>query len=111
MTAVEALALAHATNVRVSLIGDRIRYQSRGALSSDVIEALRAAKPEIVALLGLLFIDATGALVEAGSGGDSLLARLREARLSRAALWGSGGARRRDRTGPRSAHASPVRVC
>jgi hypothetical protein len=76
MTAVDALALAHVTNVRVSLIGDRIRYQSRGALSADVIEALRAAKPEIVALLGRLSIDATGAIVEAGSGGDSLLARL-----------------------------------
>jgi hypothetical protein len=76
MTAVEALMLAHAANVRVSLVADRIRYQSHGAPPADVIDALRVAKPEIVALLDRVSIDATGALVSAPSGGDDLLGRL-----------------------------------
>jgi hypothetical protein len=76
MTAVEALALAHAANVRLSLARDHIRFQSRGAPPAEVIEALRAAKPEIVALLSRLSVDSTGALVGAGSAGDDLLARL-----------------------------------
>ena len=76
MTAVEALALAHASDVRVSLAGDHIRYQSRGAPPGEVIAALRAAKREILALLGRVSADATGALVGKGSNGDDLLARL-----------------------------------
>jgi hypothetical protein len=76
MTAVEALSLAHAANVQVSLARGHIRCRSRGAPPSEVIEALRAAKPEIVALLGRFSVDATGALAGAASDGDDVLARL-----------------------------------
>ena len=71
MSAVEALALAHAEGVRVSLAGDFIRYQSRGDPPAHVLQALRAAKPEIIALLRRYALDKTGALV-----GDDLLTRL-----------------------------------
>jgi hypothetical protein len=48
MTAVEALSMAHAASVQLSLACSHIRYRSRGARPTDVIEALRAAKLEIV---------------------------------------------------------------
>jgi hypothetical protein len=53
MTALEALALARAEGIAVSLADDgaHIRYRSRGKAPAHVLEALRAAKPEIVALL------------------------------------------------------------
>jgi hypothetical protein len=53
MTALEALAVARAEGVAVRLADDgaHIRYRSRGKAPSHVLEALRAAKPEIVALL------------------------------------------------------------
>jgi hypothetical protein len=73
MSAVEALALAHAEGVRVSLAGDFIRYQSRGDPPAHVLQALRAAKPEIIALLRRYALGKTGALV-----GDDLLTRLAE---------------------------------
>jgi hypothetical protein len=69
MSVIEALTLAHAEGVKVSLVGDFIRYQSRGAPSERVLAALRAAKPEIVALLSRFSLDASGALV----GDDDLL--------------------------------------
>jgi hypothetical protein len=72
MSAVEALALAQAEGVLVSLAGDFIRYQSRGPPSERVLAALKAAKPEIVALLSRFRLDATGAL----AGGDDLLCGL-----------------------------------
>ena len=75
MSAIEALALANAEGVLVSLAGDFIRYQSRGAPSERVLAALRAAKLEIVALLSRLWLDASGALV----GDDDLLRRLAKA--------------------------------
>jgi hypothetical protein len=75
MSAVEALALAHAEGVKVSLAGDGfIRWQSRGELPPHVRDALKSAKPEIVALLRRYALDKTGALV-----GDDLLTRLAHA--------------------------------
>jgi hypothetical protein len=51
MTALEALALARAAGVSVSLADDgaHIRYRSRGKAPVHVIAALKAAKPEIYA--------------------------------------------------------------
>jgi hypothetical protein len=75
MSAVEALALAHAEGVKVSLAGDGfIRWHSRGELPPHVRDALKAAKPEIVTLLRGYALDKTGALV-----GDDLLTRLAHA--------------------------------
>ena len=71
MSAIEALALAHAEGVLVSLAGDFIRWQSRGELPPHVRDALRSAKPGIIALLRRYALDKTGALV-----GDDLLTRL-----------------------------------
>lgn len=72
MNAVEALALAHAEGVKVSLAGDGfIRWQSPGELPPRVRDALKNCKPEIVALLRRYALDKTGALV-----GDDLTARL-----------------------------------
>jgi hypothetical protein len=72
MSAIEALALAHAEGVKVSLAGHGfIRWQSRGELPTHVRDALKGAKPEIVALLRRYALDKTGALV-----GDDLTARL-----------------------------------
>ena len=53
MTAVEALALARAEGVLVGLADDgaNVRYRSRGKAPVHVIAALKAAKPEIAALL------------------------------------------------------------
>jgi hypothetical protein len=75
MSAIEALALAHAEGVVVSLAGDFIRYRSRGAPSERVLGALRAAKPEILALLSRFRLDASGALV----GNDDVLRGLAKA--------------------------------
>jgi hypothetical protein len=54
VTALEALAVARAKGVSVSLADDgaHIRYRSRGKAPEHVLKALRAAKPEIVAPLG-----------------------------------------------------------
>jgi hypothetical protein len=62
MTAAEALRLAHEAGISVSLVGDLIRYQSRGPPPPNVLEALKAAKPEIVGLLTRFQLDASGAL-------------------------------------------------
>jgi hypothetical protein len=61
--------LAHGAGVCVSLAGGWIRYQSHGEPPAHVLNALRAAKPEIVALLGRFRLDASGAL----AGDDDLL--------------------------------------
>jgi|SRR5271166_1539374 len=74
MKALEALALAHAANVQVSLAGDFIRWRSRGEPPAPVLGALRAAKPEIVALLSRLWVDTSGAL----AGDDEVLFGLAE---------------------------------
>jgi hypothetical protein len=71
MTAIEALELAHAEGVRVCLAGDFIRYRCAGTAPPDVLNALKAAKPEIVALLRRYTVDASGALI-----GDEVLDRL-----------------------------------
>jgi hypothetical protein len=78
MSAVEALALAHAEGVRVSLSGDWfIRWQSRGELPPHMRSALTAAKPEIVDLLRRFRLDETGALDATGGNDDAeLLAQL-----------------------------------
>jgi hypothetical protein len=77
MSAIEALIRAHAEGVAVSLAGDFIRYQSRGASSERVLAALRAAKPEIVTLLRRFRLDETGALDAVGHNDDAaLLAKL-----------------------------------
>src|ERR1700722_221531 len=62
MTAAEALRLAHEAGISVGLVGDFIRYQSHGPPPTHVLEALKAAKPEIVALLSRFRLDASGAL-------------------------------------------------
>jgi hypothetical protein len=69
MSAIEALALAHSEGVLVSLAGDFIRYQSRGEPPAHVLQALRAAKPEIVGLLSRFGLEASGAL----AGDDDVL--------------------------------------
>jgi hypothetical protein len=51
MTAAEALAHAEAAGVVVSLYGDRLKIGSRGEAPAAVIEALKAAKPQIIILL------------------------------------------------------------
>lgn len=51
MTAVEALRLAHGAGISVSLVGDLIRHQSCGPPPAHVLDALKAAKLEILALL------------------------------------------------------------
>jgi hypothetical protein len=71
MSALEALALAHAEGVLVSLAGDFIRYQAHGAAPPRVLAALKAEKPRIVALLRRYVLEETGALA-----GDDLLVRL-----------------------------------
>ena len=71
MTAAEALRLAHEAGISVSLVGDFIRYQSHGSTPAHVLEALKAAKPEIVALLRRFRLDASGTLI-----GDTLLDHL-----------------------------------
>ena len=73
MSAIEALIVAHAEGVVVSLAGDFIRYQSRGAPSDTVLAALRASKREVVALLSRFRLDASGALF---SEADDLLVHL-----------------------------------
>jgi hypothetical protein len=71
MRAAEALALAEASGVVVTLYRDRLRIGSRGAAPELVIDALKAAKPEIVALLTRYFLTQSGALQ-----GDDLTAEL-----------------------------------
>ena len=74
MSAAEALALAYAEGVKVSLVGDGfIRWQSRGELPPHVRDALKAAKPEIVALLRSFRLDETGALDAIGQTRDAVL--------------------------------------
>ena len=92
MSAVQALALAHSEGVLVSLAGDFIRYQSRGAPSERVLAALRTAKPEIVALLRRFRLDASGAL----AGDDDLLCALGKAGF-RVRRYGDQGALDDDR--------------
>ena len=58
MTAAEALAHAKAAEVIVSLYSKRLKIGSRGATPAAVIEALKAAKPQIISLLRP---DASGA--------------------------------------------------
>jgi hypothetical protein len=62
MNATEALRMAHEAGISVSLVGDFIRYQSHGPPPTRVLEALQAAKPEIVALLSRFSLGASGAL-------------------------------------------------
>jgi hypothetical protein len=63
MTAAEALRLAHEAGISVSLVDDLIRYQSHGPPPAHVLDALKAAKPEIVALIRRFSLDASGALI------------------------------------------------
>ena len=58
MTPVEALVMAEAAGVVVSLYGDRLKIGSHGEAPAAVIEALKAAKPQIITLLTP---DASGA--------------------------------------------------
>jgi hypothetical protein len=71
MTAAEALRLAHQAGISISLVGDRIRYQSHASPPAHALDALKAAKPEIVALLSRYALTENGALT-----GDDLLAGL-----------------------------------
>jgi hypothetical protein len=76
MSAIEALDLAEAFGVEVGLAGDRIHYRSRGAAPAHVLAALKAAKPDIVALLAGYTVDASGALASPDDGLLAALARL-----------------------------------
>jgi hypothetical protein len=58
MTPVEALVMAEASGVVVSRYGDRLKIGSHGEAPTAVIDALRAAKPQIILLLTP---DASGA--------------------------------------------------
>ena len=58
MTPVEALVMAEAAGVVVSRQGDRLKIGSYGEAPAAVIDALRAAKPQIILLLTP---DASGA--------------------------------------------------
>ena len=58
MTPVEALVMAEASGVVVSRYGDRLKIGSHGEAPAAVIDALRAAKPQIILLLTP---DASGA--------------------------------------------------
>jgi hypothetical protein len=58
MTPVEALVMAEAAGVVVSLYGDRLKIGSHGEAPAVVIDALRVAKPQIITLLTP---DASGA--------------------------------------------------
>jgi hypothetical protein len=71
MTVTEALALSESAGVAVSLAGGFIRWQSRGDPPLGVLEALRAAKADLVALLARYDLTDSGALI-----GDDLLADL-----------------------------------
>jgi hypothetical protein len=71
MTAAEALALSESAGVAVSLAGGFIRWQSHGDPPPSVVEALRAAKADLVALLARYNLVESGAL-----SGDDLLADL-----------------------------------
>jgi hypothetical protein len=66
--------VGYTESVKVSLAGDGfIRWQSRGELPPHVRDALKSAKPEIVALLRRYALEATGALF---SEADDLLVHL-----------------------------------
>jgi hypothetical protein len=71
MTVAQALAQAEAAGVDVSLAGGFVRWQSRGDPPTGVLEALRAAKADLVALLARYTLLESGALI-----GDDLLADL-----------------------------------
>src|SRR5271165_648601 len=60
MTAVEGLAQAEAAGVVVSLYGDGLKIGSRGEPPAAVIEALKAAKPQLIILLTPDASDANG---------------------------------------------------
>jgi hypothetical protein len=91
MNATEALRMAHEAGRSVSLVGDFIRYQSHGRPPARVLDALKAAKPEIVALLSRFSLDASGGLI-----GDALLDHF--AKLVSAS--GNTATRRSSRTRP-----------
>lgn len=62
MTAAEALRLANEPGISVGLVAGFIRYQSHGPPPAHVLEALKGAKPEIVAMLSRFGLDASGAV-------------------------------------------------
>jgi hypothetical protein len=62
MTALEALQLARSNGVEVIVDGDIVRCRSKGEAPPKVIEAVKAAKLEFVALIGGYSLDNTGAL-------------------------------------------------
>jgi hypothetical protein len=73
VTALEAVQLARSRGVEIVVDGDVVRCRSRGQAPAGVIEAVRAAKANIVALIGGYSLDRTGALC-----GHDLLRRLHQ---------------------------------
>ena len=71
MSAIEAISKAEAAGVAISSAGGFIRWRSRGDPPPGVLEALRAAKSDLVALLARYALTERGALI-----GDDLLADL-----------------------------------
>jgi hypothetical protein len=67
----EALDLAEQHDVAITLVGDLLRWKSRGSVPDVVLAKLRAVKPEIIDLFKRYRLAADGALM-----GDALLENL-----------------------------------
>jgi hypothetical protein len=71
--ALRALAFAERYGVTITVVAsDRLRWQSQGPTPGRALEALKAAKGELIDLLGRYRLDSAGGLA-----GDHLLATLR----------------------------------
>ena len=71
--ALRALAFAERYGVTIAVVaGDRLSWQSRGPTPGRALEALKAAKGELIDLLVRYRLDSAGGLA-----GDDLLATLR----------------------------------
>jgi hypothetical protein len=76
--ALRALAFAERYGVTIAVVaGDRLSWQSRGPTPGRALEALKAAKSELIDLLVRYRLDSAGCLA-----GDDLLAALRVAGLA-----------------------------
>ena len=69
--ALQALALAEQHGITIALAGDFIRWRSQGPTPHVVLDALKTAKPELLAILRRYSLDANHALA-----GDDLLISL-----------------------------------
>ena len=84
-----ALALTEKYGIALDLVdGDRLHWRSRGPTPDAALEALKAAKGELIDLLIRYRLDSAGGLA-----GDDLLATLQVSGLRRPPLWRQCGAR------------------